>query len=175
MWNMSETRIVAVGFHRLKGLLHALAPLYKAVAEVEVLDKGFDEAVAELRARPADVVVAAGSNGAFLRQQLDVPVVLVKVGGFDVMRALVRARAAAERVALVTYGGVPDEVVQFDALFGLGIVQRAYTTEQDARDVVRELAASGMQAVVAPRLVADRTPLTPRNPSTTYQSLLLPD
>jgi len=155
MWSMSETRIVAVGFHRLKGLLQALAPMYKAVADVEVLDKGFDEAVAELRARPADVVVAAGSNGAFLRQQLDVPVVLVKVGGFDVMRALGRARGVATRIALVTYGDVPDEVQQFDRLFGLGIVQRAYTTEEDARDVVRELKALGTEAVVAPGLVAD--------------------
>ncbi|KQV95703.1 propionate catabolism operon regulatory protein PrpR [Rhizobacter sp. Root1221] len=152
---MSETRIVAVGFHRLKGLLQALVPAYRAVADVGVLDKGFDEAVADLRARQVDVVVAAGSNGAYLRQHLDVPVVLVKVGGFDVMRALGRARNISPRIALVTYGGVADEVDQFDRLFDLGIVQRSYTTEEDARDVVRELKALGIEAVVAPGLVAD--------------------
>lgn len=152
---MSETRIVAVGFHRLKGLLQALVPAYRAVADVGVLDKGFDEAVADLRARQVDVVVAAGSNGAYLRQHLDVPVVLVKVGGFDVMRALGRARSISPRIALVTYGGVADEVDQFDRLFDLGIVQRSYTTEEDARDVVRELKALGIEAVVAPGLVAD--------------------
>lgn len=152
---MSGTRIVAVGFHRLKGLLQAVAPAYKAVADVDVLDRGFGDAVAELRRREVDVVVAAGSNGAYLRQHLDVPVVLVKVGGFDVMRALGRARSVAQRIALVTYGDTPDEVQQFDRLFGLGIVQRSYATEEDARGLVLELKAQGIEAVVAPGLVAD--------------------
>src|SRR5688572_28479044 len=126
MRNMGETRIVAVGFHRLKGLLESVVPLYRDRADVRVLDKGFDDAVADLRASAPDVVVAAGSNGAYLRRHLDVPVVLVKVGGYDVMRALGRARGVADRVALVTFGSVSDEVAQFDALFGLGIAQRAY-------------------------------------------------
>ena len=65
-------------------------------ASVEVLDRGFEEAVPASatcrRAGRIDVLVAAGSNGAFLRQHLDLPVVLVSVGGFDIMRALGRAR-----------------------------------------------------------------------------------
>src|SRR5213594_4034042 len=93
--------IVAVGFHRLKDLLRELAPSYGDVARVEVLDRGFEEAVAEIEAlrrlRRIDVLVAAGSNGAFLRQRLDLPVVLVRVGGFDVMRALGRARDISPR------------------------------------------------------------------------------
>ena len=146
---------MAVGFHRLKGLLQAVAPAYRAIADVDVLDRGFEDAVAELRRRDVDVVVAAGSNGAYLRQHLDVPVVLVKVGGFDVMRALGRARSLAQRIALVTYGDTPDEVAHFDRLFGLGIVQRSYTTEEDARSLVHELKGQGIEAVVAPGLVAD--------------------
>jgi len=154
-----QPRIVAVGFHRLKDLLHELAPQYAGRARVEVLDRGFDAAVAEIQAlrrqRRIDVLVAAGSNGAYLRQRLDLPVVLVKVGGFDVMRALGRARRIGSRIALVTYGAVPAEVRQFDDLFQLGLELRSYATEPEAHDCVRELRAQGVQVVVAPGLVAD--------------------
>ncbi len=46
----------------------------------------------EAREGKLDVVVSGGSNGAYLRQHVDVPVVLVKVTGFDVMSALATAR-----------------------------------------------------------------------------------
>ncbi len=152
-------RIVGVGFHRLQHLLRELAPSYRRTARVEVLDLGFEQAVAEIQARrqtrPIDVLVAAGSNGAFLRQHMDLPVVLVKVGGFDVMRALGRARAISARIALVTYGAISAEVHQFNDLFKLDIEQRSYDSEQEARDCVGELRARGIEVVVAPGLVAD--------------------
>src|ERR1700741_4819183 len=88
-------RIVAIGLHRIKDLLHGLAPSYAGIARVEVLDSGFETAAASIRelsrSQPIDVLVAAGSNGAYLRQHLDLPVVLVRVGGFDLMGALGRA------------------------------------------------------------------------------------
>ncbi|TAL88889.1 MAG: propionate catabolism operon regulatory protein PrpR, partial [Rhodanobacter sp.] len=152
-------RIVGVGFHRLQHLLRELAPGYQHTAQVEVLDLGFEEAVAEIQAqrriKRIDVLVAAGSNGAYLRQHMDLPVVLVKVGGFDVMRALGRARAMSRRIALVTHGAISAEVQQFNDLFNLDIEQRSYRSEQEARDCVGELRASGIQVVVAPGLVAD--------------------
>ncbi len=152
-------RIVAVGLHRIKDLLHSLAPSYALSARVEVLDSGFEPAVASVRelsrAQPVDVLVAAGSNGAYLRQHLDVPVVLVRVGGFDVMSALGRARAISSRIALVTHGAVPPEVEQFNALFGLGIEQHSYWTTDDAKNCVRSLRAKGIEVVVAPGLVTD--------------------
>ncbi|HEY4369104.1 MAG TPA: propionate catabolism operon regulatory protein PrpR [Steroidobacteraceae bacterium] len=148
-------RIVAVGMHRLKLLLQELAPAYR----VEVLDLGFDAAVDRIRElhaeRPIEALVAAGSNGAYLRQRLQLPVVLVRVGGFDVMRALARARDISPRIALVTHGAVPGEVQQFDELFRLGIEQRSYRTEDEARDCVRELRTKGIDVVVAPGLVVD--------------------
>ncbi|MCW7539477.1 propionate catabolism operon regulatory protein PrpR [Aquabacterium sp. A7-Y] len=151
--------IVAVGLHRLRSLLRELAPSYGDRAAVTVLDLGFEEAVQAIealrRTQPVDVLVAAGSNGAFLRQHLDMPVVLVRVGEFDVMRALGRARAISSRIALVTYGEISAEVQRFSELFHLGIEQRSYRTEQEASDGVRELRAKGIEVVVAPGLVAD--------------------
>ena len=73
-------RIVAVGYRRINKMLQELAPDVADRASVDVLDVGFEQAVARVKAlqsqQPVDVVVAAGSNGGYLRQHLDVPVVL---------------------------------------------------------------------------------------------------
>lgn len=152
-------RIVAIGQHRIKDLLRDLAPSYASSARVEVLDSGFETAVATIRelsrSQPIDVLVAAGSNGAYLRQHLDLPVVLVRVGGYDIMSALGRARSISSRIALVTHGAIPTEVERFNDLFGLGIEQHSYRTTDDARNCVLELRARGIEVVVAPGLVTD--------------------
>jgi propionate catabolism operon transcriptional regulator len=154
-----KPRVIAVGLHRLRSFFNELAPSYADRATVSVLDRGFEEAVSEIRAmarqEPVDVLVAAGSNGEYLRQRLDIPVVLVRVGGFDIMRALGRARDLSSRIALVTYGATPPDVQQFNELFQLGIEQRSYRTDQEASDCVRELQARGIEVIVAPGLVAD--------------------
>ncbi|WP_129779067.1 propionate catabolism operon regulatory protein PrpR [Peristeroidobacter soli] len=152
-------RIVAVGLHRLKDLFRDLAPTYAQVARVEVLDSGFETAVDTInelsRQQPIDVLVAAGSNGAYLRQHIELPVVLVRVGGFDILSALGRARSISSRIALVTHGALPVELERFNELFGLGIEQRSYRTTDEARNCVLELRARGIEVVVAPGLIAD--------------------
>ncbi|MCI2809971.1 propionate catabolism operon regulatory protein PrpR [Eoetvoesiella caeni] len=152
-------RIVAVGFHGLRALLEELAPQYYATADVHILDKTYGDALADitaLRRHPGvDAVVAAGSNGGFLRQNLDLPVVLVKVGGFDAMHALTKASRHSRRIALVTYGAVAPEVSHFNEVFGLQVVLRAYRTEQDAEVCVQELKYLGIEVVVAPGMVVD--------------------
>lgn len=152
-------RIVAVGFRRINKMLQELAPQFADRASVEVLDVGFEQAVTRLRAmqaaRPVDVVVAAGSNGGYLRQRLETPVVLVKVGGFDLMRALTRAKQVSHRVGLVTYDGMAPDVAQFDGLFELDIVQRSYQTEEEAQASVQALQQEGVPVVVGTGVVAD--------------------
>ncbi len=151
--------IVAVGFKRINKMLQGLAPDFADRASVDVLDMGFEQAVARIRdiqaTRPIDVVVSAGSNGAYLRQHLDTPVVLVKVGGFDVMQALARARRVASRMGLVTYEGMAPDLAPFAESIGLGLVQRTYRTEEDAQAAVQELKSLGVQVLIGPGLVAD--------------------
>lgn len=151
--------IVAVGFHGLRNLLEAAAPNYSAFAEVAVLDKIYDDAlrgITELRASSGvDAVVAAGSNGQFLRERLDLPVVLIKPDGFDLMQSLVGAAARSRRIALVTYGPPPAELLQFNERFALQLEIRSYGNEAEAQACIDELANMGVETVVAPGLVVD--------------------
>lgn len=155
----SAPRILAIGFLRLKQLLHDVAPEYAQRARVDVVDRGFDEALVEIESQRAveavDVLVAAGLHGEFLRRHTDLPVVLVKVGGFDLMHALARARASSERIALVSFGAASAEVEQFIHGFGLRVVQRSYRSEAEAAECVEQLRAAGIEVVVAPGMVLD--------------------
>ncbi|MDM0088557.1 MULTISPECIES: propionate catabolism operon regulatory protein PrpR [unclassified Variovorax] len=151
--------IVAVARHRLGRVLERLAPEIAAQAEVSFVGHAFDDAVAAVRAlharAPIDAVVAAGASGEWLRQHLDLPVAIVEVRGFDLMRALASARALSTRVGLVSFDGPSEHLAQLDTLFGMGIAQFSYRGPDDAPACVEALRAAGVEAVVAPGLVAD--------------------
>lgn len=155
----SRLRIVAVGFHGLRALLEELAPVYSPLAEIIILDKAYSQAVERIGAMRqsggVDAVVSAGSNGGFLREHLDIPVVMVKPGGFDVMRGLARASGKSRRIALVAYGSIPAELAQFNERFSLRVELRAYSTEEEAEACVQELVAMGVESIIAPGLVVD--------------------
>ncbi|MCP3705743.1 propionate catabolism operon regulatory protein PrpR [Paraburkholderia sp. CNPSo 3274] len=152
-------RVWAMGISRLRDLFRDIAREYDELADLRVVPRGFEEAVAEIAAagpnqRP-DVVVAAGSNGTYLKARIDLPVVLVQPTGFDVMQALARARREADLVALVTYGETPVEVRRFASAYGIDVVFGQYRTVQDAEACVLDLRDRGVGAVVGPGLVND--------------------
>ncbi len=158
-------RIVAVGYRRINKMLQDLAASFATQAHIDVLDVGFEQAVSRIRELHAqsgvDVVVAAGSNGAYLRQHLDRPVVLVKVGGFDVMRAMAQAHALLDahmsaRIGLVTYAGMAPDLSAYQPLWQVEVVQHSYQSEDEAKLCVQTLRQAGVTVVVGTGTVADQ-------------------
>ncbi len=155
-------RIWACGISRLSDLFLDIAAEYNDRAELRVVTRGFEDIVREIDMagpqRP-DVVVAGGSNGAYLKPRLSLPVVVINPTGFDVMHALARARRAvadaAQPVALVTHGDTPDEVRRFVAAYNMDVVFASYASRQDAESCVLDLRDRGVGAVVGPGLVTD--------------------
>ncbi|MFM0095018.1 propionate catabolism operon regulatory protein PrpR [Paraburkholderia nemoris] len=151
-------RIWAVSISRLRDLFFDIAGEYVERADLRIVSHGFEDAVHEIDAvgagRP-DVVIAGGSNGAYLKTRVSVPVVLIGPTGFDVMHALARARRDGARVALVTHGDTPDEVRRFIAAYDIDVTFASYQSAQDAESVVLDLRDRGIQAVVGPGLIAD--------------------
>ncbi|WP_439894216.1 propionate catabolism operon regulatory protein PrpR (plasmid) [Ralstonia sp. 25C] len=154
-------RIWACGISRLSDLFLDIAAEYNDRAELRVITRGFEDIVREIDAagsqRP-DVVVAGGSNGAYLKPRLTLPVVVINPTGFDVMHALARARRASaesKSVALVTHGDTPDEVRRFVAAYNMNVVFASYASRQDAESCVLDLRDRGVGAVVGPGLVTD--------------------
>ena len=153
--------IWTVSVSRLAELFRDITLEYDALATIEPINLGFDDAVRHIRERLAtercDAVISAGSNAAWLKSRLSVPVVVAKASGYDMMGALARARRAAAggSIAVVTYGAPVADLAQFADTFGIGIVQRTYATEQDARAQIADLKAAGVRAVVGAGLITD--------------------
>ena len=151
--------IWTVSISRLFDLFRDIMPEFDERATIEPIHLGFEDAVRHIRERLAtercDAVIAAGSNAAYLKSRLSVPVVVAKASGFDVMQALARARKVTPDIGLVTYQEPMTELAEFQSMFGLKIAQRTYITEEDARAQINELKAGGIKAVVGAGLVTD--------------------
>lgn len=151
-------RLWAMGISRLRDLFFDIANEYGERADLRVVPRGFEDAVKEIAAagdaRP-DVIVAGGSNGAYLKPRVAIPVVLINPTGFDVMHALARARREAASVALVTHGETPDELRRFAAAYGIDVEFASYQSAEDAELCVLDLRDRGIGAVVGPGLVTD--------------------
>jgi propionate catabolism operon transcriptional regulator len=151
--------IWTVSVSRLSDLFRDITLEYDHLATIEPVNLGFDEAARHIRERMAsercDVVIAAGSNAAYLKGRVSAPVVIAKASGFDMMQALARARRVSERIGVVTYQSQLPELAEFSATFGAGIAQRTYVTEEDARARINELKAEGIQAIVGAGLITD--------------------
>ncbi|EKS71580.1 MULTISPECIES: propionate catabolism operon regulatory protein PrpR [Caballeronia] len=154
----SRPRIWAVGISRLRDLFIDLVDTYAERAELDVVALGFEDAANSIESardgRP-DVVVAGGSNGAYLKSRVSVPVVVISPTGFDVMHALTKARREGASVALVTHGDTPAEIRRFLAVYGIDVICASYRSAQDAENLVLDLRDRGVDVVVGPGLVAD--------------------
>jgi propionate catabolism operon transcriptional regulator len=151
--------IWTVSISRLYDLFRDIMLEYGDAATIEPIHLGFEDAVRHIRERlvteRCDAVIAAGSNAAYLKSRLSVPVIIAKASGFDLMQALARARKITPRIGLISYQQTMSELTDFQATFGLDIVQRSYVTEEDARAQISELKAAGIQAIVGAGLITD--------------------
>ncbi len=154
----ARPRIWAMGISRLRELFREIAGEFDERADVRIVTRAYEDALSAIAeagtARP-DVIVAAGSNGAFLKTRAQVPVVVVSPTGFDVMQALARARRDASRIALVSAGETPPEVRRFVAAYGLDVQFASYQSAQEAEACVHELRDRGIETIVGPGLVTD--------------------
>ncbi len=151
--------IWTVSISRLSDLFRDITLEFDDRATIEPIPLGFEDAVRHIRERlqteRCDAIIAAGSNAAYLKSRLSLPVVIAKASGFDVMQALARARKITKDIALITYQGPMPDFAEFQAAFGLKIPQRTYITEEDARAQINELKAMGIKAIVGAGLITD--------------------
>jgi propionate catabolism operon transcriptional regulator len=157
--NSDKPVIWTVSVSRLSDLFRDITLEFDHLATIEPINLGFDDAARHIRERMAtercDIVIAAGSNAAYLRGRVSAPVVVAKASGFDVMQALARARRVSSRVGVITYQEPLAQLAEFVATFGLTVAQRTYATEEDARASINELKAEGIEVIVGAGLITD--------------------
>ena len=151
IWTVSVTRLFE--------LFRDISLEFDHLANITPIQLGFEKAVTYIRKKLAnercDAVIAAGSNGAYLKSRLSVPVILIKPSGYDVLQALAKAGKLTSSIGVVTYQETIPALVAFQKTFNLRLDQRSYITEEDARGQINELKANGTEAVVGAGLITD--------------------
>jgi propionate catabolism operon transcriptional regulator len=152
-------RICVIGYKGLSRLVQSVLPEYAGRADIEVIDEVFERAnlAAQQRERDGlvDVFISAGANASILKSKLSTPVAAIKVSGYDILVALLKARQICERVGLVTYRDTVRELASVKALLNLQIEQLTYQTADEARDCFMSLAAAGYTVIVGSSVVVE--------------------
>lgn len=151
IWTVSVTRLFE--------LFRDISLEFDHLANITPIQLGFEKAVTYIRKKLAsercDAIIAAGSNGAYLKSRLSVPVILIKPSGYDLLQALAKAGKLTSSIGVVTYQETIPALVAFQKTFNLRLDQRSYITEEDARGQINELKANGTEAVVGAGLITD--------------------
>lgn len=152
-------RIWAVGVARIARTFAQILPSYAQRGEFKLIEAGFDAAASVIndaaRRGRVDVVVAAGLNGSYLRRHVTVPVVQVKISGFEVMNALATARRISPRVALLGQHAQYPELQTFMQTFAVDILVRTYRDQDDALAQAKQLKDEGIEVLVGSGLIVD--------------------
>ena len=159
--NSGRPGVALVSISRLQSLCETVVPRYTGRARFFSVREGYGAAVTALQAYvdagSVDVVLAAGSNGAYLRDNLSVPVVMVKVNGFDVLSAITRATTTwpGAQIGLVLHETISHELADLSAWLNVVLKQRAYRSVDEVRLAVSNLAAEGCSVIIGPGMVCD--------------------
>ncbi|ETS33365.1 propionate catabolism operon regulatory protein PrpR [Photorhabdus temperata] len=157
--NSDKPIIWTVSISRLFDLFRDITPEFDHQANITPIQLGFENAVQHIRKRltieHCDAVICAGSNGAYLKSRLSVPVIIAEASGFDFMQALARARQISSRIGVIAYQNTLPALEEFQQRFNLRIEQRSYITEEDARAQINALKAIGIKVIVGAGLITD--------------------
>ncbi|WP_144173077.1 propionate catabolism operon regulatory protein PrpR [Pseudomonas sp. Kh13] len=143
---------------RLAHMVAGLAADYPD-AHIQVLDTSVSEALEtarELEQRgEADVFVCAGATAAYLRKHLTRPVLTMRVGGDDLLRALGQAREHSSHVALLSYNRINHDLQALRALFTVQVHQATYTSLDEACQAVEQAALLGCRSIIGSSTVVE--------------------
>lgn len=160
-------RISVLSYSTLSQLVHTVASEFADRADIDVTEVVLDHALAlgkEIeRNRQTDVIITAGANTVLLRSALSLPVVTIKVTGFDFLQALQRARKISDRIGVGVFREKFDVLEKVKDLLQVHISQQPYETREDAQESFRRLREDGYQVIVGSSLVvelAERSGLT---------------
>jgi propionate catabolism operon transcriptional regulator len=156
---MNLPRLCFLSYRAIREFARPVLAEYADRASIEVVDGSFERTLAiardRLERRSVDVFVSAGSNASLLRRHLQAPVATIQLTGFDILQALLVARARTARVGIVTYGQTIPELDAVKALLNIEIQQHDYTTPSEARERIAALRAAGITVVVGSSLVVE--------------------
>jgi len=145
------------GFYQF---LEKLRPELPADVELVVLNDLFSELEKSVRRIEAegsvDIFVASGGNADYLRRYLKtIPLVNVKVTGFDILNAVCEASAYSRNIAVITHSPIP-QLEQIQNALNVQLRPLVYQTPEELSVLLQSLSAEGLRDVIGTALVLEQ-------------------
>jgi len=149
---------VVTPYSELAYIVQATAPQDDAV--ILQRDGDLDEGVKaakELVERGADVIISRGGTALRIREALSVPVVEIGVSGYDVLKAVMKAKEFSPRVALVGFPNVLYDAEIIGPALGIECIKLVIQSEDDLENRLIEAKMQGAGVVVGDVVTSQRT------------------
>ncbi len=157
--NSNKPIIWTVSITHLYKTFQEVSNEFAEIAEIVPVKMSFEEAVSYIRTATkelhCDAIVAAGSNGAYLRDRLSLPVITVKENGFDLMQALANAKMISPKIGVISYRKPFPILKDFHNAFDIDITERVYYTKDDARLMINELKNEGIGVIIGAGMITE--------------------
>lgn len=144
---------------RFAEMVASVAALYASSADVRGIETTVDkalEAAQDLERRNAvDVFVCTGATAEYLRRHTSQPVLSMRTGGGDLLRALSEARRYSPKVALLSNRHTNADLADMSSLFTLEIHQVPYNTLDQAQRAVETVRQQGYTTVIGSPTVVE--------------------
>ncbi|BBN55137.1 propionate catabolism operon regulatory protein PrpR [Pseudomonas chlororaphis subsp. aurantiaca] len=144
---------------RLAEVVAGLITDYTDETHIQVLDTSVHEVLEVARGLErrdeVDVFICAGATAAYLRKHLTRPVLSMRIGGADLLRALGQARTHSSQVAILSYNRINADLEAMSELFTVQVHQASYTTLEEARLAVEHAAGCGCRSIIGSSTVVE--------------------
>ncbi|MND51862.1 Propionate catabolism operon regulatory protein [compost metagenome] len=140
------------GPSRMARIVQQVVPDYANRAKVEIVETTVTSLLAagkELEGREdVDIVICSGATADYLRRHISTSILSIRMGEYDLIRALDLARARATKVGIVSFQHPHPELEAMASLFTVDIRQATYTSFEEARQQIRRLVDDGFRVIV---------------------------
>mgnify|MGYP004628617531 FL=1 len=103
-----------------------------------------------------DIFVASGGNADYLQHYLKtIPLVKVKVTGFDILNAVKNASAYSRSIAVITHSPIP-QLDEIRSTLNVDLRPLVYQTPEELSLILQSLCAEGIRDVIGTALVLEQ-------------------
>lgn len=152
-------RICFMSHHLLRNFSKPVFDAYAFRANIEIIDASFDQVLSLANERikngSVDVFLSAGSNAGILREGIQLPVVSIDVSGYDLMKALIKAKDISPNVGVITYGDSIPLLDDIKSLLLINLTQYHYKNPLEAQYCIQQLKDSGVDVVLGSSIIVD--------------------
>lgn len=152
-------RICFMSHHLLRTFSKPIIEEYAFRAQIETIDASFEQVLSlaneRISAANVDVFLSAGSNASILRDGIQTPVVSIDVSGYDLMKALIKAKEISPNVGVITYGDAIPSLDDLKSLLLLNLTQYHYKTPREAQACIQKLKDKGVEVVLGSSIIVE--------------------